>query len=279
MRLLAGLATPLTGELTLAGNPVRTKRDRRHMCRYVGYAAQRCEQQLFCDTVEEDVAYGPANQGYRGAELTARVQATLELLDIAPLAQADPFALSGGQQRLVALAGVLAMRPQLLLLDEPLAGLDAWHRTHVKTLLKRLQSQGMGIIIVTHEMEDAAQLANRIQVLSHGQTVLEGTPYQVFSQQTELRRLGLGVPPTLQFARDLAAAGGPLLETPQNPCLTQEDLLATLLATYAPGAAAPLAEKRREVAVPAASAVPTGTVDATTPAGNPATSGTVEVNA
>ena len=131
----------------------------------------------------------------------------LEFLGIVDKASASPFDLSGGQQRLVALGGVLAMEPEVLVLDEPIAGLDPRGAAHLREHVRALHARGVTVLMISHSMEDVAELANRVIVLDHGRIALAGTPAEVFSRGEVLRELGLGVPAPLELAHSLEDAG------------------------------------------------------------------------
>ncbi|OXN01549.1 cobalt ABC transporter [Bifidobacterium vansinderenii] len=173
-RLLCALETPDRGDITVAGIPVardtgrRSKplrrRDRKRLRAGIGYVMQHPERQLFAETVAEDVAYGPRNLGLDGSELDERVSQTLKSLGLSHLAERSPFSLSGGQQRMVAIAGILACRPKILVMDEPTSSLDATATQHIHDLIADLKTQGVTVIIVTHDRSEA-DLADRVITL------------------------------------------------------------------------------------------------------------------
>ena len=167
-RMICALGRPDSGTITVNGVDVARarRRDRRELRRHVGYVMQHPERQLFADTVREDVAYGPRNQGLDAGEVDARVDAALELLGIAHLADRSPFDLSGGQQRLAAIAGVIACRPDVLVMDEPTASLDAAAAARIRGLIRTLHARGVTIVLITHAREEQ-QLADRVVDLSH----------------------------------------------------------------------------------------------------------------
>ncbi len=189
-RLLAGIAESKSGELTALGQDLATAAGRRAASGRIGFVMQRPERQLFAQTVAEDVAFGPRNLGLSEDDVQARVEAAFAGLGIAPLAGRSPFELSGGQQRLVALAGVLALEPEAWVMDEPLAGLDAAARERVLALIDGLARQGRAVVVVTHDMDQAAS-ATRVLAMGEGAIALEGTPDEVFSQREALVSLGL----------------------------------------------------------------------------------------
>ena len=173
-RLLCALETPDRGDITIGGIPVARdngrravplrRRDRHALRERIGYVMQHPERQLFAETVAQDVAYGPRNLGIHGDELTERVSQTLDSLGLSHLADRSPFALSGGQQRMVSIAGVLACRPQILIMDEPTSSLDAAAAQRIHTLIADLKAQGVTVIIVTHDAAEA-RLADRVIML------------------------------------------------------------------------------------------------------------------
>ena len=209
IELACALKAPTRGCVRVAGIDTADLARRRELRRAIGYVAQLPERQLFAETVYDDVAFGPRNLGLSDDEVRERVQEALKLvgLDASAIADRSPFALSGGQQRGVALAGVLALRPRILVLDEPMAGLDPAGRARTVALLRQLNEQGTAMLVVTHSMDDAAALADQLVVLDHGRVALHGTPEQVFAQESELRRMGLGIPSALRIAHKVAAAG------------------------------------------------------------------------
>ena len=205
-RLLAGLAEPSTGVLRFCGADLATRAGRRAASGRIGFVMQRPERQLFAETLAKDVAFGPENLGLPGVEVEARVEGALGRLGIAELADRSPFELSGGQQRLAALAGVLALDPEAWILDEPTAGLDAEAAARVDALITELGAEGRPVILITHAMERAAA-ADRVVVLADGRVGLAGTPAEVFSHARELEAAGLGLPAPLVFARRLRELG------------------------------------------------------------------------
>lgn len=245
LRLIAALEVPDQGSIEVDGISTADRRERRRLHGRVGYVMQRPERQLFAETVAQDVAYGPSNLGLSPSEVDQRVKRALDLVGLAGKDDASPFQLSGGQQRLCALAGILAMEPDLLVLDEPTAGLDPRGRRKLRRILDGLNATGTTLVEVTHAMEDAAR-ADLVAVLDDGRVVLTGTPAQVFSADNaeKLHDMGLGVPHPLAFARALEDAGCAPLGDP----LTNEALADTIAdaagATGAP--CAPAADGRDE---------------------------------
>ena len=225
LRLLCGLEAPDAGSVEVAGAITATKRGRRDVRRAVGYVMQHPERQLFAQTVESDVAFGPRNMGLPADEVVRRVAHALDLVGLAAKKDLSPFELSGGQKRLAAIAGALAMQPKLLVLDEPTAGLDPRGRAGLRRLLAELRAQGVTIVQVTHSMEDAAR-ADRVVVLDESRVIADGAPAEVFSADNaaRLHACGLGIPRPLAYARELEKKGVPALGDP----LTIEELAAAL---------------------------------------------------
>ena len=211
LRLLCGLEAADAGSLTVCGINAATKRGRRQVRRAVGYVMQHPERQLFAQTVAEDVAFGPRNQGLSTTEVERRVVHALELVGLAGRRDASPFELSGGQQRLAAIAGVLAMEPELLVLDEPTAGLDPRGRARLRALMADLTAHGVTLLQVTHSMEDAAQ-ADHVVVLDQSHVLATGTPAEVFcpANEPQLTAVGLGLPRPLAYACEHALDARPL---------------------------------------------------------------------
>ncbi len=232
LRLICALETPDTGTLLVDGINTADRRKRRQLYGHVGYVMQHPERQLFAETVWEDVAYGPSNMGLPAPEIERRCADALALVGLTGREKASPFHLSGGQQRLCALAGILAMEPRALVLDEPTAGLDPRGRAQLRAILRDIHAQGITVIQVTHSMDDAAR-AEQVVVLSNGTLLLQGTPAEVFTTANAetLHSNGLGLPSALIWAQRLADEG---LELPGQP-LTLEALAHTLAGTAAQG--------------------------------------------
>lgn len=211
LRLLCGLEAADAGSLTVCGINAATKRGRRQVRRAVGYVMQHPERQLFAQTVAEDVAFGPRNQRLSAAEVERRVAHALDLVGLADRRDASPFELSGGQQRLAAIAGVLAMEPELLVLDEPTAGLDPRGRARLRALMADLAAHGVTLLQVTHSMEDAAR-ADHVVVLDQSHVLAAGTPAEVFcpANEPQLTAVGLGLPRPLVYACEHALDARPL---------------------------------------------------------------------
>ena len=209
---LNGLIRPQEGSVYALGLDLANKKDAAAVKAKVGVVFQYPERQLFAETVAQDVAFGPHNLGLSQAEVARRVASSLARvgLDLAAVGDKSPFELSGGQQRRVAFAGVLAMEPEVLVLDEPMAGLDPAARSDFLELIDRLHHGGLTVVMVSHSMDDLANCCDRIVVMNEGSVFAEGTPAQVFAHADELKSIGLGVPAAQRMALALAKAGVPL---------------------------------------------------------------------
>ena len=208
---LNGLIMPTSGRVLVDGMDLADKgTDRRAIRQRVGLVFQYPENQLFEETVEKDIAFGPKNLGLDDAEIDRRVKDAMRrvALDYDRLHERSVFELSGGQMRRVAIAGVLAMEPQVLVLDEPCAGLDPRGREEILGLIKKLHEEaGTTIVMVSHSMDDVASLAERVIVMNHGELVMDGAPRDVFACGEELRGMGLDVPQAVQLADKLRERG------------------------------------------------------------------------
>lgn len=209
---LNGLIRPQEGSVCALGLDLVNKKDAAAVKAKVGVVFQYPERQLFAETVAQDVAFGPHNLGLSQSEVARRVESSLARvgLDLATVGDKSPFELSGGQQRRVAFAGVLAMEPEVLVLDEPMAGLDPAARSDFLELIDRLHHGGLTVVMVSHSMDDLANCCDRIVVMNEGAVFAEGTPVQVFAHADELKSIGLGVPAAQRMALALAKAGVPL---------------------------------------------------------------------
>lgn len=227
-RLICALDTPDAGSLCVTGLDTREKQNRRKLHGIVGYVMQRPERQLFAQTVAEDVAFGPTNLGLSACDVASAVNAALELVGLSHKADASPFELSGGQQRLCALAGVIAMHPKVLVLDEPTSGLDPYYCSKLRKIINAVLEDGCTVIELTHSMEDAAE-TDQIIVLHEGDLVFSGSPHQTFTHfsEAEFQELGLGIPHALSWAQRLSHTTGINLGEP----LTLSELVDALLAT------------------------------------------------
>ena len=229
-RLICALDTPDTGSLFVTGLDTRQKQNRRKLHGIVGYVMQRPERQLFAQTVAEDVAFGPTNLGLSACDVISAVNAALELVGLSHKADASPFELSGGQQRLCALAGVIAMHPKVLVLDEPTSGLDPYYCSELRKIINSVLEDGCTVIELTHSMEDAAE-TDQIIVLHEGDLVFSGSPQQTFTHfsEAEFQELGLGIPHALVWAQRLSRATGINLEEPLTLSELVDALVAALL--------------------------------------------------
>lgn len=209
---LNGLIRPQEGFVRALGLDLANKKDAAAVKAKVGVVFQYPERQLFAETVVQDVAFGPHNLGLPQAEVVHRVESSLARvgLDLATVGDKSPFELSGGQQRRVAFAGVLAMEPEVLVLDEPMAGLDPAARRDFLELIDRFHREGLTVVMVSHSMDDLANCCDRIVVMNEGTVFAVGTPAQVFAHADELKSIGLGVPAAQRMALALAKAGVPL---------------------------------------------------------------------
>ena len=256
-RLICALDTPDSGSLCVAGLDTRQKQNRRKLHGIVGYVMQRPERQLFAQTVAEDVAFGPSNLGLSTCDITSAVNDTLKLVGLSHKADASPFELSGGQQRLCALAGVIAMQPKVLVLDEPTSGLDPYYCSELRKIINAVLEDGCTVIELTHSMEDAAE-TDQIVVLHEGYLVFSGTPYQTFTHfsEAEFQELGLGIPHALAWAQHLSRTTGINLGEP----LTLSELVDALVGvmTTTPNAAQVIAAQVSTVQT-SGTAQPSGT--------------------
>lgn len=208
---LNGLLMPTEGSVIVNGVNIKEKGAAlRELRKQVGLVFQYPEYQLFEETVSKDIAFGPKNIGCSKEEIDERVRWACEQvgIDYETTGKVSPFELSGGQMRRVAIAGVLAMRPKVLILDEPTAGLDPAGRRAILGMIQRLHRENeMTTIMVSHNMDDISTLATRLIVMSRGELVMTGTPREVFRQADELKAIGLGVPQGAELTRRLIAEG------------------------------------------------------------------------
>ena len=209
---LNGLLKPSSGEIIVNGFNITDKDlNLTEIRKRVGIVFQYPEYQLFEDTVEKDIAFGPGNLGLDEEEISKRVRKSMDAvgLDYETYKDKSPFDLSGGQKRRVAIAGVIAMNPEVLILDEPTAGLDPGGRDEIFNLIKKLhRDNNITIILSSHSMDDMAKLAQTIIVMNHGKIEFMGTPREVFtSHAARLREIGLDVPQVLELATKLRNKG------------------------------------------------------------------------
>ena len=210
---LNGLLKGSSGHIIFDGQDIYAKEyPLKELRRKVGLVFQYPEHQLFEIDVFKDVCFGPKNLGLSEAEIKERATAALEAVNMPKeLYNQSPFDLSGGQKRRAAIAGVLAMNPQVLILDEPTAGLDPQGRQEILDLIKKLQTESkMTILLVSHSMEDVAEYVDRILVMNHGRVAFDGTPKEVFAHYKELEEMGLACPQVTYVMHDLKEKGLPV---------------------------------------------------------------------
>ncbi|CZR95333.1 MULTISPECIES: energy-coupling factor transporter ATPase [unclassified Clostridioides] len=209
---LNGLLKPSSGEIFINDFNITDKNlNLTEIRKRVGVVFQYPEYQLFEETIDKDIAFGPANLGLEESEIHNRVKASMEAvgLDYEEFKDKSPFELSGGQKRRVAIAGVIAMNPEVLILDEPTAGLDPGGRDEIFNLIKDLhEKNNMTIILSSHSMDDMAKLAKTLIVMNHGRIEFMGTPREVFkSNASKLKEIGLDIPQVLELALKLRQKG------------------------------------------------------------------------
>ena len=226
---LNGLLRPTSGQVLIDGEDLNGEHvNRRALRQRIGLVFQYPEYQLFEETVAKDIAFGPKNQGLTAEEIAERVRYAMDCvhLDYDKYAERSPFELSGGQMRRVAIAGVLAMRPSVLILDEPTAGLDPRGRDKILTMLEELHArEKVTILMVSHSMDDMARLATRLVVMSEGKIVAEGTPREIFARGDMMTSIGLDVPAAAQLCAQLRAKGYDLPADLFRPEELKEQLL------------------------------------------------------
>lgn len=206
-----GLLKPTSGTILVDGEDLfKEKKTLLNIRKKIGLVFQYPEHQLFEETIGKDIAFGPTNLGLNPDEVNSRVRESMELvgLDYETMVDRSPFELSGGQKRRVAIAGVLAMNPSVLILDEPTAGLDPRGRDEIFNQIKELyDKKKLTIIIVSHSMEDMANLVNRLVVMYHGEVYMSGKPKEIFERAEELEKIGLGVPQIKKLMIKLKSLG------------------------------------------------------------------------
>ena len=211
MQLLNGLYLPTSGQVKVDDTIINSQsknKEIKPIRKKVGLVFQFPESQLFAETVLEDIAVGPQNFGVSKEEAEQRALESLRLVGLSDeLRDQNPFDLSGGQMRRVAIAGILAMQPDILVLDEPTAGLDPQGRKELMSLFKQLHLSGITIVLVTHLMDDVADYATAVNVMEKGRLVLSGTPKDVFQKVAFLKEKQLGVPKITEFALQLQEKG------------------------------------------------------------------------
>ena len=237
MQMLDGLLKPDSGEVILEGKDINSDKKILREARFkVGLCFQYPEYQLFEETVEKDIAFGPRNMGLSDVEIKERVARAASFVKLKPsLLSRSPFDLSGGQKRRAAIAGVMAMLPEILILDEPAAGLDPVGRSEIMSMIcEYRRSTGATVMMVTHSMETAARVSDRIFVLNAGRLTFTGTPQEIFSHSDELIEMGLDVPVSTKIASALRSSG---IDLPQNIFTAEScaDALAELVQNRAGG--------------------------------------------
>ncbi|NLK22731.1 MAG: energy-coupling factor transporter ATPase [Clostridiales bacterium] len=224
-----GLMTPTSGSVMV--DDIDINKDKANLIeirKKVGIVFQYPEYQLFEETIEKDISFGPKNLHLSEEEIHERVKSSMEMveLDYKKFKDKSPFDLSGGQKRRVAIAGVIAMKPNVLILDEPTAGLDPKGRDEILDQIKKLHDEyNMTIIIVSHSMEDVAKIANTVVVMNNGEIVLKGTPKEVFKQSDLLESIGLGVPQVTYLMKALKKKGFNVSEDAYTIEQAKEELL------------------------------------------------------
>ena len=205
---LNALMDPTEGTITVDGITPDKPENKVAVRRKVGLVFQYPEHQLFEETVLKDVCFGPKNMGQSEAEALESAKNALSVVGLsAEYWEKSPFELSGGQKRRVAIAGVLAMKPKVLILDEPASGLDPAGRNQILDLVKKIHESGTTVIMVSHSMDDVARLCTRVIVLAEGRVALDGTPAYVYSKEDELRQMGLTLPEAVKMRNELNKMG------------------------------------------------------------------------
>ena len=229
---LNGLLKPSSGSVLADGLDINEKTpEARAARRRIGMVFQYPEYQLFEESVLKDVCFGPKNQGLSDEECLARARKALQLVDIDPdeKGNSSPFSLSGGEKRRVAIAGVLAMEPEVLILDEPTAGLDPkGHRDILRMIARICLEKNTTIIWISHNMDNVAKLVDRVLVMDKGQLVMDGTPHEVFSRGQELTDIGLALPSASSLMEKLARRGVPV----NTGVLTMDEAVKEILRVF-----------------------------------------------
>ncbi|MGI6621123.1 MAG: energy-coupling factor transporter ATPase [Bacillota bacterium] len=224
---LNGLLKPTSGKVMVDGVDIWSKGvSLKEVRRKIGLVFQYPEQQVFEETVYDDIAFGPRNLGYSQTEVESQVKKACALVGLAPdLLSRSPFELSGGQARRVAIAGILAIQPKVLILDEPTAGLDPRGRTEILDNIKALHRNGMTVILVSHNMDDVARLCERVMVLDRGKLVADGPAREVFSRREFLESMRLKPPEVTILMEKLRKRGWAV----RNDVLTVEEAYAEIV--------------------------------------------------
>ena len=233
-QILNGLLVPTTGNMYFEGLDTKEKNfNKKELRQKVGLVFQYPEHQLFETTVFKDVCFGPKNMGLSQKECELRAFEALTMVGFdSELFYQSPFELSGGQKRRVAIAGVLAMKPKILILDEPMAGLDPAGRDEILELLAKLHRENdMTILLVSHSMDDVAKYVDRMIVMNDGKIVLDGEPRKVFKYQRELEEIGLGVPQATNVIHKLNVLGAGI----EQECITPKEAADAIFNKYMKG--------------------------------------------
>lgn len=208
---LNGLLKPKSGKITVSGQDITDEKVvMRDIRRKIGLVFQYPEYQLFEETVAKDVAFGPANLGLTQEETDIRVKDAIEMvgLDYDRVKNLSPFDLSGGQKRRVAIAGVIAMKPEVLILDEPTAGLNPKAHDDILNMVEKIHENEKNIIfLVSHNMDDIARMSDKVLVMNRGKLVMDGTVAEVFSRDAELKQMGLALPSSMEIISELREKG------------------------------------------------------------------------
>lgn len=223
MQHLNGLLKPKSGQIIVGDTDITSESVvMRDIRRKIGLVFQYPEYQLFEETVAKDVAFGPANLGLEQEEIDERVREAIEMvgLDYEHVKNLSPFDLSGGQKRRVAIAGVIAMKPEILILDEPTAGLNPKAHDDILNMVRQIHENEKNIVfLVSHNMNDIAKMADKILVMDHGRLVMDGTPQEVFARGEELKSMGLDVPDSMEVISRLNQAGMNI----EGVCMTMDE--------------------------------------------------------
>ena len=220
---LNGLLKPKSGAIVVGGTDITSDGVvMRDIKKKIGLVFQYPEYQLFEETVAKDVAFGPANLGLSEAEIDECVKEAIEMvgLDYEKVKNVSPFELSGGQKRRAAIAGVIAMKPEVLILDEPTAGLNPKAHADILNMVETIHRKSKNIIfLVSHNMNDIARMSDKVLVMNHGRLVMDGTPAEVFSREEELKSMGLALPDSMEIMMRLKKAGMDI----NTDCLTMDE--------------------------------------------------------
>ena len=220
---LNGLLKPKSGSIVVGGTDITSDGGvMRDIRKKIGLVFQYPEYQLFEETVAKDVAFGPANLGLSEAEIDECVKEAIEMvgLDYEKVKNVSPFELSGGQKRRAAIAGVIAMKPEVLILDEPTAGLNPKAHADILNMVETIHRKSKNIIfLVSHNMNDIARMSDKVLVMNHGRLVMDGTPAEVFSREEELKSMGLALPDSMEIMMRLKKAGMDI----NTDCLTMDE--------------------------------------------------------